>query len=514
MNPTTTFELAGRLVHLDEAAHRRLLAYLNALRRALDGTEGAEEILADVEVRLVELFDERLAGQREVVNVADVEWAEGRLGQPEDFVDEDQAAPRTVRKLFRDRENGMIGGIASGLGAYLNIEPTWARLAFLALLTVGFAIPLYLILWIIIPQAKSRTDRLAMHGDEPTIENIKRRVSEELSGMSNRVKSSRFREAVQDVVAFLERVFRLVFKVFGRFVGAALVLLSLALLLSVVGLLTGIGGVSWGRLGFHAGDQLLALAQSTLPAGFGMPYAWIALALTCALPLAFVASAVAWMLSPSLRRGARIGWVLAASAVVTLMGVAMGAGLGMRLGMEFSREGTVMHRLELPAVDGPRVLQLAALDSLVSWAPVRWEGTDLSWVVGGGRIWMDDVEVDVRWARDGVARLDWTAEAHGANRRAARARAQRMDFKVVAEGNAVAFSDGFAFPLDDRYRGQNVRITLHLPEGEEVWLDPSLEDWIDDAPHVDGLWGRGLTGTTWTMTPEGLASPVSAEGSE
>ncbi len=514
MNPTTTFELAGRLVHLDEAAHRRLLAYLNALRRALDGTQGAEEILADVEARLVELFDERLAGQREVVNAADVEWAEGRLGQPEDFVDEEDAAPRTARKLFRDRETGMIGGVAAGLGAYFGIEPTWVRLAFLALLTVGFAIPLYLILWIIIPQAKSRTDRLAMHGDEPTVENIKRRVNEELSGMSDRVNSSRFREAIQDVFAFLERVVRLLIRVLGRLVGALLVLLSLALLLSVVGLLTGIGGVSWEPLGFQAGDQLLALAQSTLPAGFGMPYAWSALALTCALPMALVASAVAWMLSPSLRRGARLGWVLAASAVVTLMGVAMGAGLGMRLGMEFGREGTVMHRMELPPVDGPRVLRLASADSLVGWAPVRWEGTDLSWVVGEDQIWMDDVEVDVRWAPDGVARLDWRAEAHGANRRAARARAQRMRFEVEADGNSVAFSDGFAFPLDDRYRGQNVRITLYLPEGEAVWIDPSLEDWIDDAPHVDGVWGRWLTGTAWAMTPEGLAPPVSAEGGE
>lgn len=514
MNTTTTLELAGRLVHLDEAAHRRLLAYLHALRRALEGTQGAEEILSDVEARLVELFDERLAGQRQVVNESDVEWAEGRLGQPEDFVEDGEATPRAARKLFRDRESGMIGGVAAGLGAYFNIEATWVRLAFLALLTVGFALPLYLILWIIIPQAKSRADRLAMHGAEPTVENIKRRVNEELSGMSNRVKSSRFREAVQDAFAFLERIFHLIVKVFGRLVGGLLVLLSLALLLSVVGLLTGVGGVSWEPIGFQAGDQLLALARSTLPAGFGMPYAWTALALICALPVALVASAVAWLLAPSLRRGARLGWVLAFSAVVTLMGVGMGTGLGLRLGMEFGREGTVMNRLELPAADGPRVLRLAAVDSLAGLNPVTWEGTDLSWVVGEDRIWMDDVEIDVRRAPNGVARLEWASEAHGANRRAARARAQRMDFEVDVEGNAVTFSDGFAFPMDDRYRGQNVRITLYLPAGEEVWIDPSLEDWMDDARHVDGVWGSRLTGSTWAMTPDGLASPVSAAGGE
>ena len=407
MNTTTTLEIGGRLVHLDEAAHRRLLAYLNALRRALDGTQGADEILADVEARLVELFDERLDGKREVVNESDVEWAEGRLGQPEDFVDEDEAAPRTARKLFRDRESGMIGGVAAGLGAYFSVEATWVRLAFLALLTVGFAIPLYLILWVIMPQAKSRTDRLAMHGAEPTVENIKRRVSEELSGMSSRVESSRFREAVQDVFAFIERVIRLFFKAFSRLVGAALVLLSLALLFGVVGLLTGIGGVTWEPLGFQAGDQLLALVQSTLPAGFGMPYAWTALALTCMLPIALVASAVAWMLAPSLRQGARLGWVLAFSAVFSLMGVGMGAGLGMRLGMEFGQEGTVVHRMELPAADGPRVLRLATGDSMAGDDPVKWEGTDLSWVVGEQQIWMDDVEVDVRRAPVGVARVDW-----------------------------------------------------------------------------------------------------------
>ena len=506
MNTTINLELAGRLFHFEEAAHRRLAAYLNALRRALDGTEGAAEILTDVEARLVELFDERLAASpgREVLNESDVEWAEGRLGRPEDFVDDAEPGADGPRKLFRDRDQSMLGGVAAGLAAYFVVEVTWVRLAFLLLLTVGFSIPLYIVLWAIIPPATTRADRLAMQGAEPTVDNFRRRVKEELSGVTERVQSGRFREFVARFMAFAGEPARTLVRLVGRFAGLVMVVASLAVLLGAFGLVTGLGGFAWGPLGAPGNGALLDLAKSTLPAGFGMAYAWSALALLCVLPFALVASAIGWLLVPASRGGGRLGWVLALSSLLSLIGLAMAGGVGVRLGMEFQREGSVMHRLDLPPTVEVRALRLEADAALA--LPMDWVGSDVSWVIDGDRIWMDDVELDILRAADGRGRLEWVTTAHGANRRSARVRAQRIDFEASVRGDSLMFSDGFAFPLDDRYRGQGVRMVLHVPDGERVWIDPALEGWLDHVAHSEGVWGQRLVATEWVMTPQGLAS--------
>ncbi len=506
MNNTLTFEIAGRLVHLDEQAHARLNAYLNALRAALSGTDGAEEILDDIEGRLVELFDERLAASgREVVNEDDVAHAESKLGQPEDFMEEgeEQSRSRTARKLFRDREAGMIGGVVAGLAAYFAVEVTWIRLAFLALLVTGFAIPLYLILWILLPQAKTRADRLAMHGAEPTVENFKRRVSEELNGMSDRVKSTQFQSGVRRLFGHLERAVRVLFEVLGKVAGGLLVLIAVALLLGVVGLVSGLGGVSWGPMGFKVGGELLEFVRLTLPAGFGMAYAWTALALMMALPIALIVVAVRRLF---FRQSGRLTWLLALGGVQTLAGAAMAAGIGARLGVEFTRDGLETHQINLPATTAVRAFRMQ---------PVRedaaaWSGNDLSWMFDGEDVWLDDIRLDVHLADGDGARMRWQQEAHGVNRRAARARAGRMVFEPTADSTDVVLPDGFAFPREDRYRGQNISITLELPVGERVWFDPALEDWLDDVPNSLNAGGRNLVGKEWLMTAEGLVP--AAEG--
>lgn len=500
MNNTLTFEIAGRLVHMDEQAHARLTAYLNALRAALHGTDGAEEILEDIEARLMELFDERLADAgREVVNEADVAHAEGKLGEPQDFMEEGGEAPRSraARKLFRDREAGMIGGVVAGLAAYFAVEVTWVRLAFLALLLTGFVIPLYLILWIILPQAKTRADRLAMHGAEPTVENFKRRVTEELSGVSDRVKSTQFQAGMRRLFGQLERAVRFLFEVMGKLAGGLLVLVAVALVLGVVGLVSGLGGVSWGPMGFKMGGELLEVVRLTLPAGFGMAYAWTALALMLALPVSLIVVAVRRLFFP---QSGRLMWLLALGGVQTLAGVAMAAGLGARLGVEFSHDSMVVRRVELPQSSAVRTVRMEPVQADAD----QWAGNDLSWMFGREEIWLDDVRLDVEVADGEQARMTWRQQAHGLNRRAARARADRMVFDAAVDSVAVVLPDGFAFPREDRYRGQNLRITLELPIGERVWFDPALEDWLDDVPNSEGSGGRGLVGKEWQMTAEGL----------
>ena len=66
------------------------------------------------------------------------------------------------------------------MGAYIGMDPLWLRVAMiiLVLASVGVLIPIYILLWILVPMADSAPDRLQMRGEPVTVENIKRVVEE------------------------------------------------------------------------------------------------------------------------------------------------------------------------------------------------------------------------------------------------------------------------------------------------------------------------------------------------
>ena len=164
MKKTLTINLGGFIFHIDEDAFNQLDLYLGTLRNQFSRTSGGDEIIADVETRMAELFRERNGETKEVINTLDVEAVISILGKPEDYLQEedyahagahyDQYQPYS-KKIHRDVDNRIIGGVAAGLAAYLNIDSIWTRLLFIALLFTGFGLLLYVILWIVVPSART-----------------------------------------------------------------------------------------------------------------------------------------------------------------------------------------------------------------------------------------------------------------------------------------------------------------------------------------------------------------------
>ncbi|MGB3592346.1 MAG: PspC domain-containing protein [Nonlabens sp.] len=186
MNKTININLAGLFFHIDEDAYNRLQKYLAAVRRSFSGTSGADEIMADIEARIAELFLENRANDQQVVSIANVESMIEIMGQPEDYeVDEEIfEEPRSTRKtppyvfpqkkLYRDTVNGYVGGVSSGLGHYMGIDAIWVRVLWIILMipSGGFIALIYILMWIVVPEAISSNDRLRMMGKEVNISNI------------------------------------------------------------------------------------------------------------------------------------------------------------------------------------------------------------------------------------------------------------------------------------------------------------------------------------------------------
>ena len=149
MNKTVNINLANILFHIDEKAFNKLQRYLEAIKRSFAGTAGSDEIIADIEARIAELFHEKMESERQVITMKEVDEVIQIMGQPEDYmVDEDifEDGPTTsskpkskIKKLYRDIDNKYIGGVCAGLEHYLGFDALWIRIIFIILaLFTGF----------------------------------------------------------------------------------------------------------------------------------------------------------------------------------------------------------------------------------------------------------------------------------------------------------------------------------------------------------------------------------------
>ena len=157
MKKTLTVNLGGTVYHIDDDAYRLLDNYLANLKHYFRKQEGAEEIVNDIEIRIAELFAEKVSAGKQVITLADVEEIIARVGKPEDFgVSDDESEPRkkeqaasagqgytrtaTTRRLFRDPDNKLLGGVASGLAAYFDWDITLVRILMIVFLFVHYSL--------------------------------------------------------------------------------------------------------------------------------------------------------------------------------------------------------------------------------------------------------------------------------------------------------------------------------------------------------------------------------------
>ncbi len=196
MNRTENINLGGYPFTIDVDAFANLEDYLDKIQAHFAGTEGFEEIQDDIEMRMAELLQSRLKS-KSIVNNDDVQYAISVMGSPEDFgMDEamEKAFQRkqgsnykTGKRLFRDPEDKVIGGVCSGLASYFGVaEPLWIRIGF-ALVGIfgGIGLPLYLLMWALVPEAKTPKDFLAMRGEPINVNNIAKIVEEQVEQISD-----------------------------------------------------------------------------------------------------------------------------------------------------------------------------------------------------------------------------------------------------------------------------------------------------------------------------------------
>lgn len=302
MKKTLTVNLGGTVFNIDDDAYRLLDNYLCNLKAHFSKEEGAEEIVDDIERRISELLAEKLAAGQQVITISDVEEVIARVGKPEEMDQEGQAAEANAgqaqggasaqtagqgastqgaahRRLFRNPDDKILGGVISGIAAYFCWDVTLLRLLLLVILICGYGtlIPVYIICWFLIPEARTAAEKLSMRGEPITVENIGKTVTDGFEkvagGVNDYVRSGKPRTFMQKLGDSLVRVCGWVLKVllvlavvcFSPFLlvmAIVLVALIIALIAAVIGggaAFASIFPVTWGLAEFVSPLAILVM---------------------------------------------------------------------------------------------------------------------------------------------------------------------------------------------------------------------------------------------------------------
>jgi phage shock protein PspC (stress-responsive transcriptional regulator) len=195
MNKTIIININGIVFHIEEDAYEILKNYMTEVKRHFSNSADSLEITTDIENRIAEMFSEILArDSRQVIVEQDVQSIVEQMGTVADFEhaeDDNKSGPNSYtynntegRRLFRDPDDHLVAGVCAGIANYFDIDAVWVRLAFAISVTfAGTGLMLYIILWIVVPKAVTRADRMAMKGEKQNLQGFKKNFEDELSSV-------------------------------------------------------------------------------------------------------------------------------------------------------------------------------------------------------------------------------------------------------------------------------------------------------------------------------------------
>ncbi len=523
MNKTVNINLANRLFHIDEGAYLKMQRYLESVKRSFANTPGSDEILADIEARIAELFYEKLENERQVITQKEVDEVIAVMGQPEDYiVDEDifedeprsnerTAEPKRSRKLYRDTDQKYVAGVSSGLAHYFNIDPLWIRLLWI-ILTIGSSggfILIYGLLWLLVPEAVTTSQKLDMRGEDVNISNIERKVKEgfddvaqkiksvDYEGVGNRVKSSgkTFFDTVGDVILFL-------FKIIGKFIGILLIIIGAS---TIIGLFIGMITVGIADAVNIPGLNLYQVVDaSNMPIWFVSLLGFFAIG----IPFFFLLYLGLKILVNNLKS---IGSIAKFSLLgLWLISIILLIVFGVRQATARAYSDVVESKEQLVFQDLNDTLSIDIASYDRAYRNKRTvkmgDGRTISRNEAGEEvIVLDDVQVYLEKSKDSLAHIEMIKESDGSSFDRAEELATAIVYDYKIEGNILFLNDFITTPRENKMMDQEIRVNLMLPEGTVLDFrnESNYRCWRFHFDNDRNLGGCDLQEFTWKMGADG-----------
>ncbi len=532
MNKTININLGGYFFHIDENAYKKLRRYLDAIAKSLsDDPQGKNEIIADIEARISELLSEKILDARQVVNEQDISDVIKIMGEPEDYTEGEESytdnsyqysrRKNNSKKLYRDGDDKFLGGVAAGIAHYFDVDVIWIRLAFILLLFGGgFSLLLYIILWVLLPEAKTTAEKLQMEGEPVNIDNIEKKIREELNSATEKIKNAanevtqkvnegvsgvkkngkKARSGFQEFLDTLGKIITAFFSVIGKFIGVIIIIVSASVLISFILALFSIG--SFSILGIE--DEYMSLPpfmyDSTLPN-------W--LLVTCTLILVGFPFLVLFVLG--LRILSSNVKQFSKTTSLTLLGIWIVALLmivftGIEFGTSHARSGSNITKKEL-YIEPNDTLKLNVVndDNIYYQYNFRRRDNREEVVVNDKFQWYSNyVKVDVRKSKDETTYVEVRKRSRGKNVSKAQDNASRIRFDYEVSDNKIDVDGFFLTDFGNFAKNEVVYFTLYIPEGVSIYFDDSSRTFLDDIDNTTNIYDNDMVEHYFLMTEDGL----------
>jgi phage shock protein PspC (stress-responsive transcriptional regulator) len=519
MNKTVNINLAGQVFHIDEDAFQTLSEYLETIKRHYTGDE-ATEIISDIETRIAELFHEKLVKGKQVIMSGDVENAIKILGKPSEIFGDDKVesgkkswerhdANMGAKRLYRDPDDQVFGGVCAGISHYLNIDPVWLRLLFvIAFLIFGSGLVLYIILWIIIPKANTTAEKLQMKGERVNIKNIEKSLREEIYGIEENVKG-----AAQDAKMFWKNkgkhtmgntitrlievigdILRLALLFLVKFFSVLFVLLGLLVLVSVLFSAFGLGTIN--------GISLPLILEQVFDSPFHQNMAIIGLCLIFGIPfLLLLDLGVRTLFNIKRHRyfGSILGVLWIAGFVISCIEIAIAF-------KSFSQKATYKNEIQLQGSQYNTLL----LEVIPDTESFHYHNSSFFFGTNAGWKWNDEIclghisRMDIVKSHDNEVHLVQMISAQGESRQLAQESARSVTYRFEQTDSILKFNEWFELPQKSKFKFQTMEMILKIPVGKSIYLAPSMQNIIYDIQNVTNTYDRDMTGHVWKMTEKGL----------
>ncbi|MBC8753791.1 PspC domain-containing protein [Kordia sp. YSTF-M3] len=524
MNKTININLANMFFHIDEEAYNNLQRYLNAIKRSFTDSQGRDEIIADIEARVAELFSERMKNERQVISMKEVEEVINIMGQPEDYLVDDEIfedEPKrnysrqtgSQRKLYRDFDNKFIAGVCAGFAQYFGIDALWIRLFAIIVVLAGVGSPIlvYIILWVIIPKANTTTEKLAMAGKPANITNIEKKIKEGLDDVQEKLNDVNFdqvgeraKSGASSFFDSLGEVAMVLLKIFAKFFGVIFIIVAASLLISV---LVSTIGVSFFNMDVFSGEESLyyhdlGILNETPRWVLGL---LILLALGIpALVLFILGIRILVKNSKSIGMPAKIAlFVLWIGACIAIAFIASSAAIHHNI------EASVSSKFELPIVanDTIKVKMVTNEDfnSSRGYYHNRYTDYEVEYDENGDVIlFSSSVRLIVKPTESENARLRINKSAGGVSYTKARERAQNINYNYLFEDNTLKLDNYFLFDPIDKHNQQEIEIELYLPEGAIIFADKNTKSYHRNSKRYGNILGNGEEENYYQVIDEDL----------
>lgn len=506
MNKIISINIKGQLFQIDEEAYQELNAYMERLKFHFRKEQGWQEIVDDFETRMFEMFRQE-PGINGFITKTHVAQVIGVLGDPTQF-DADATndfAPIPVqnqrKRLYRNPDDRWLGGLCSGLGYYFNVETLWLRLLFLILFFgFGTGLLLYLILWILVPEAKTTQDKMEMRGESISIENIERNIREEFERIKKNFNAEDAKNVANRVGKTVglktESVARGMASVFSKLLGVFFILIGASMVIAF-----GVMLIVLSKTGllFSEYPMLTALFDD---ASLALLFRICCVALVVAPAIALVVAG--YRLLFSIAQKPWLGKLMGSIWLGSLVGVVV---MIVYLLNNWQSKAEQKDEVVMLAGNSISIENLPTLERnelRYFWGIRPWANFEGGYALQSDSIYRP-VRLIINQSNDSMARLKVFKSAFGKDETHANQNAQLIKADFVFENGKLMINPLMGISLAHTWRNQQLTYELELPIGFEVMLNDQLPSYfLQDLDPLHQHPSYKLPGAQLKMTADGL----------